>query len=329
VTGDCLAAVSRSGWPRSIARLVLAASLLLAVSLPASAASPTSLADEAGPIDIGGRKILVECRGTGSPTVVLIAGYRNNGEIWTVEPAPGRTAVFSGVAKFTRVCAYDRPGTLLDQTHLSRSDPVPMPRAAEDIASELHVVLAKMEASLSKPGTGGPPYVLVGHSLGGLFARLYAGLYPNEVAGLVLVDAYPESMTRHLGPAQWAAYTEIAKAPIPGLDYPALELVDFDKASAVMSTASAAQPLKKLPLFVISRGKPVALPRDVPQAFSPQAFEQAWRIGQDELAGLLPDARHMVASESDHYVQIAQPELVVDAVRAVVQAVRDPTSWTR
>jgi pimeloyl-ACP methyl ester carboxylesterase len=65
----------------------------------------------------------------------------------------------------------------------------------------------------------------------------------------------------------------------------------------------------------------------VPAGFSPAAFEAAWREGQDELAALVPDAHHVIAKESDHYIQIEQPDLVIDAVRQVIEAVRDPASW--
>jgi pimeloyl-ACP methyl ester carboxylesterase len=137
-----------------------------------------------GQVEIGDRKLYLTCKGTGTPTVILVSGYRNNAEIWTTPPTSGVTAVFEAVAKFTRVCAYDRPGTILDATHLSRSDTVPMPRSAEAVVFELHdlATAAKLEG----------PYVLVAHSLGGLFARLYAAIYPGEVAGLVLVDSWYE-----------------------------------------------------------------------------------------------------------------------------------------
>ncbi len=82
-------------------------------------------------------------------------------------------------------------------------------------------------------------------------------------------------------------------------------------------------------LFVISRSEPVQLPPNVPSAFSPTAFEAAWREGQARLAALLPDARHEIATESDHYLQIEQPALVIEAIRAVVEAVRDPGTWRR
>ena len=78
----------------------------------------------AGLIDIGaGRKMYLECSGSGSPTVILESGYRNDADIWSAELEPGMSPVFSQVARFTRVCAYDRPGTFLDPDHLGRSTP--------------------------------------------------------------------------------------------------------------------------------------------------------------------------------------------------------------
>jgi pimeloyl-ACP methyl ester carboxylesterase len=169
--------------------------------------------------------------------------------------------------------------------------------------------------------------VLVAHSLGGLFARLYASTYPNSVAGLVLIDAWPEAMPKLLGPEQWQE--KLSDPPPPGLEtYRELEAIDFGAASERMVEAASHQPLFGIPLFVLSSAKPVALPPNVPAAFSPSAFEAAWHKGQDELAALEPDAKHVVATESDHYIQIEQPDLVVEAVRAVVDAVHDRASWS-
>jgi pimeloyl-ACP methyl ester carboxylesterase len=311
-------------WQTKPCRAFVSIALLGVVLLVAATAAqaepgPTS-GDFAGPVDVDGRKLYLECKGTGSPTVILISGYRNNAEIWTTPPEPGITPVFAAVAGFTRVCTYDRPGTILDATHLSRSDPVPMPHTAEAVASELHDLLdaANIEG----------PYVLVAHSLGGLFARLYASTYQDDIAGLVLVDAWPEAMPKLLGPEQWAAYVTLSDPAPPGLEsYRDLESIDFAAASERMAQEAAQSPLYGIPLFVLSRAKSVALPPNVPAGFSQAGFEAAWRKGQDELAALLPDARHVTATESDHYIQIEQPDLVIDAVRAVVEAVRDPASW--
>ena len=97
--------------------------------------------------------------------------------------------VLPGVAEFTRVCAYDRPGTYAsigEDDFVSRSDPIAQPRTAPEVVADLHALLQAAEI----PG----PYVLAAHSLGGLFARLYASTYPDEVVGLVLVDAYSERL---------------------------------------------------------------------------------------------------------------------------------------
>src|SRR5256886_1209107 len=95
-----------------------------------SAPVPAS-GDFAGLVEIGGgRKMYLECRGAGSPTVILESGYRNDAEIWSTPLELGMSSVFPQVAKFTRACAYDRPGTLLDANHFSRSTPVRMPRTA-------------------------------------------------------------------------------------------------------------------------------------------------------------------------------------------------------
>src|SRR5687767_3714509 len=118
--------------------------LLLSGPLPAEAqpatpatASPIATSgDVARLVDIGGgREMYLTCRGEGAPTVILESGYPNNADIWdtiALGPDADETAVFPGVASFTRVCAYDRPGTLLDADRRGRSDPVPQPRTAAD-----------------------------------------------------------------------------------------------------------------------------------------------------------------------------------------------------
>jgi pimeloyl-ACP methyl ester carboxylesterase len=297
----------------------------------AQAASPAAAvvaaeSDFAGLVDIGGRSLYLECRGSGSPTVILEAGFRTRADVWTydlIQPKAPRTMVFPGVAAFTRVCAYDRPGTatVIDDTlRPSRSDPVSMPRTALDSVHDLHALLQAAKV----PG----PYVLVGHSYGGMLGRLYASAYPAEVVGMVLVDAFSEGLEDQMTPEQWTAYEEIFQ-PVPDAlaDYEDLEFTDLDLSASQVREASTVSPLRSLPLVVLSRGQAMLMPADLPGGLTGAGLEQAWTVEQDRLAALLPDARHLIALESEHYIQLQQPDLVIEAVREVVTAVRDPASW--
>jgi pimeloyl-ACP methyl ester carboxylesterase len=299
-----------------LARVVgLTLGALLAVHVPELQAADQAISKEtsfSGLVAIdGGRKLYLDCQGQGRPTVILEAGLRNRGDIWSVKPDQGE-AVLPAVANFTKVCAYDRPGTTLGTDQFSRSDPVPQPRTAADAIADLHDLLKAADIS--------PPYVLVGHSTGGLMIRLFASTYPGEVAGLVLVDAISEGVKAAMTPAEWAAYDRLilVQAPKQIAAYKDLETIDFDKSFGEIKSAS---PLRPMPLIVISKGKPFALPSDLPEGM-PAMVEVAWNAGQSYLAGLLPDTPHLTAAHSGHYIEIEQPQMVIDAIKHVVDEVR-------
>jgi pimeloyl-ACP methyl ester carboxylesterase len=293
--------------------------------------------DFAGLVDIGGRRLYVECRGAGSPTVLLEDGAGVGADLWSVDlikPEGSRLMVLPAVASFTRVCAYDRPGITLsvnpalhppaeagDKRFPSRSDPVPMPRTAGDIVTDLHALL--------KAANIQGPYVLVGHSFGGLVARLYTSAYPDEVVGLVLVDAAQEetypAWEALLGPSGWAELMRPTQQPPEGQeDYRDFERLNIEGSVAQGRQARANRPLRTLPLAVLTHGRPFeALASNWPR----DAFERMWLGMQRDLASLVPNARFTIAGQSGHAIQQDQPALVTEAIRQVVSGVRNPDTW--
>lgn len=291
---------------------------------PASAGSATV---KRGPAESGlrkrvaihdGRKLFIACRGSGSPTVVLEAGTGDLARVWSLPPfGPGR-AVLPAVSRFTRVCVYDRPGTYLLPDQFSRSDPVAMPRTALDIVLDLRALLHAAHV----PG----PYVLAGHSFGGMVARLYATAYPREIAGLVSIDAQNEEFAaaykKFLSPEQYLAAV-LDPAPPPGLeDYPGIERLVLEASAAQMRQTQVDTPLRRMPFVVLSHSRDLPNPFGFPPDWPIEALEHAFQQSQDDLADLLPNARHVIAKRSGHYIQLDQPRLVTREIRWVVRSSR-------
>ena len=307
------------------ARILLLLVLLVTALDPPSAPAADS-GDFAGLVDIGGgRKMYLDCRGTGSPAVVLVAGLRGSAEDWNIAAKPG-SIVFPEVTKFTRACAYDRPGTPVGEKP-SRSDPVPQPTSAASGVADLH-------ALLSAAGETGP-YVLVAHSYGGLIGRLYASTYPDQIAGLVLVDVLSEGLQDAELPEQWAIQRKLIEGDVSEgvAEYPALETIEVDRS---FDQLRAAPPLRRMPLIVLSAdrgwGPQVpsmiasgALPADVPPDFG-YVTDAAQKQAQAWLATLVQNAQHITDTNSGHEIHKEQPQLVVDAIRQVVDALRSG-SW--
>jgi pimeloyl-ACP methyl ester carboxylesterase len=266
-----------------------------------------------------GRRLFLECRGKGSPTVILEAGLRNDADVWTELAAPGQTVtVFGSLTRRTRVCAYDRPGTVsADGSGRSRSDPVRMPRATgalvADLAALLHAARLK------------PPYVLVGHSTGGLVVRQYTSTHPRRVAGLVLVDAIPETMATDLPISSWNSYNAnyLIAPPAPIADYADLEYVDFQASFAQMRRVGV-RPPRRIPMIVLSKGQSFGIPGSLGNQ-----VDAAWVRGQRYLASLQRGTPRIVARHSGHYIQLEQPRLVTNSARRVIRAVRAGRSSLR
>lgn len=277
-------------------------------------------------IDVSGRKMHIDCTGEGSPTVVLDSGLGDTYISWRKVQPP--------IAKFTRVCSYDREG-------LGYSDSSSQPRTSRVIAEELHGLLQAAQIA--------PPYVLVGHSMGGFDVRLYASLYRSEVAGMVLVDSSHPDQENRLPPevrkmeGGWRREAELLEYAMPiGVprllgfcdEEPIVRAADCNFNSARETVAeikalhesasetAATPPLGDIPLAVLSHDpdKPSAeLPADLAKPTN-----EVWEKMQEDLARLSTRATQTIARNSAHYIQIDRPDVVVDAVNRVVTQAREP-----
>jgi pimeloyl-ACP methyl ester carboxylesterase len=266
----------------------------------------------------------LECRGSGSPTVVFVSGRSDRADIWSTLAHPGQrgSAVLPGAAQFTRVCAYDRPGTVTitgERVEASRSTPVPQPTTAANGVADLHAMLT----AANVPG----PYVLVAHSWGGMIARLYAADYPNKVAGLVLVDILTELLYDGLTPKQRAWWVSLNSNYSPDLDRYHQEKTSFLPSFQSLRTAP---PLRHIPVVILVADdrdfnlKPYAakglVPPGIPLDFGPVIFK-THIAGQMKLAERL-HAKLILNTNAGHYIHTEQPQLVIDAIRYVVDRVR-------
>lgn len=291
--------------------------------------SPTTVAptegDASGLVDVGdGRQIYAECRGQGSPTVVLIAGKGNGAQDWMdiLDPAdpaheapgddlpfggdlhPSDDAVLPRVAQFTRVCTYDRPGIRVgDEVTTPRQQPHTVDLDVDD----LHALLG----ALGEEG----PYVLVSHSYGGVIANLYARTYPDEVGGLVMVDTVTPRMADVVSPAKLANWHEANAMTSPEVREGVLLIDAFDR-------INAAPALPDVPAIVLSADEPWRLDLLPPEAVTDDmvSFDD-WLASLDLLASDL-DAVHITETNSGHDIYLYNPALVVDAIRTVVDDVR-------
>ncbi len=291
-------------------------------------------------VDIGGRSLNIHCSGEGSPTVVLDSGRGIPGYSWVL--------VQPHIANTTAACWYDRAG-------LGWSDPAPDSRSSDAVAKDLHQLLG--HAGIP------PPYVLVGHSMGGFNVRVYHRFYPDEVAGLVLVDARQEDMeTRipdmpqslealcpgcprwplalaakalgHLG--IWRLWSLIADHPPAGIAPEAWRtLTSLRTRPNAMAAAVREHSGRANDREMRAGGDLGRLPLLVLTAG--RSFADSRRVRADQLASVQQDwvqlqgelarrstrGRQVVVANSGHMIPFDAPQAVTDAVRDVVRTVRD------
>jgi len=167
------------------------------------------------------------------------------------------------------------------------------------------------------------PYLLVGHSLGGLIVRLYAGLHPEEVVGLVLLDSsHPDQLdrertvflTRRSGESE-SVQAFRAESLNPN---PARHIEGIDLQASVTQVRMAPIP-SGLPIIVVSRGKPSDWPDDFPDDLVAD-LEHVWRDLQIDLLQLSGVSKHLIATQSSHFIHLDEPEFVVEAIRSAIAA---------
>ena len=223
-------------------------------------------------------------------------------------------AVQAEVAGITRVCSYDRP-----DAPGTASDPVAEPRTAQQVVDDLHALLAAA-------GEAGP-YVLVGHSLGGLYVQLYAYQHPEEVAGLVLVDPTPETFASELVALTIATYGTPAATPDATETARSPQTRAEEASYAQMRQARATGTLPPVPLIVLTHGR-APDPATRPAGWPIAEEERIFRVLHAELAALVPSGRHVIVEGSGHDLPKERPEVVVEAIAAVVMGARDPATWS-
>jgi pimeloyl-ACP methyl ester carboxylesterase len=263
-------------------------------------------------VDIGGRSLHIYCMGEGSPPVVIDVGFADSSTNWHT--------IQEQLAQDTRVCTYERAG-------YGQSDPGPEPRHSQQVAGELKMLLenAGIEA----------PYVLVGHSLGGLNMQVFADLYPDLVAGAVLLDPAPLGFITgerfpelyQMAEQETAGLLAVAENARGATDPEEKARASFYQTLAsehdMMMAESgeqvaAIESFGDMPLIVLASAKPNPTFGD-----SAEDFQQFWNQQSQALAAKSAKGAYILAEESGHNLHADVPDLVLDAVRQMVQEARE------
>jgi pimeloyl-ACP methyl ester carboxylesterase len=328
---------------------ILLGLLVLLVALPAAGAIYQAVAtvrDKAAYpapgqlVDVGGFKLHINCRGAsraGSATVVAESGAGGTSLDWSL--------VQADLAQTTRVCSYDRAG-------FGWSAAAPSPRTSQQIVTELYALLHN---------AGIPaPYVLVGHSVGGLHVQLYASQYPDDVAGLVLLDPTPAAYLARLTAEERRAAgppTVLLRTLQFVHPFGLLRLLDFGPWKTGMPLERMAPDLQRAvkavsfqPGFVTAlNAEGMAVETNLAQAVVAKPFradiplivlvrglvigpvdqDAGGKAANAALAQRGTNGRVVVAETSGHYIQFERPDLVIAAVRDVVEAARTGQPLTR
>ena len=273
-----------------------------AIAIDEAPAEPLATAGaHSGLFEVDGRQLFLSCVGQGEPTVVLVGGLTSD---WTeVQQAASAT---------TRVCSYDKPNVLG-----SRSEHAPTPRDSAGMADEL--------AALLDAAAVPDPYVIVGHSDGGMVAQLFAAVHPDQIAAIVLVDsAHEDQDLRAAELARSQLPAEEAEALIAGMTATLPRLVDPEQLDYALSreqlrASRTTSPLPAVPMAVLVHGLPL---EDVPPQLA-ELYEPIWQQMQREVAALVPGASYQVVADATHDIHGDRPDVVANTIIDILAAARD------
>jgi hypothetical protein len=240
-------------------------------------------------IDVGGYRLEARVKGTGNPAVVFESGFTGGTLLyWKLQDR---------IAEHTQTLVYERAG-------LGRSDPGPQPRTAEQMARDLHALLAALNIR--------PPVVLVGHSAGGLFMRVFAHDYPTEVAAMVFIDPATEASyerMRQSSPTDWQTM---------GTKQPEGIRRQWAALPASLDEARSAWPLPPIPCVIITATKPLG-----EWGLKSREDMEAWAKEHQALLARLPSTTitHIILPQADH-VSVLQEPAVTKAILDTVDRVR-------
>ena len=236
---------------------------------------------------INGETLEYVIAGSGNPAIVLINGSGG--------PIEGWHKVLEPLATLSMVFAYDRPGVGGSSKPLT-------PQTGDVMVDSLRALLCHAKVA--------PPYILVGHSLGGLIVNLYARLYPTEISGIVLLDATPPEdisvMAKHETIVQ-----RLLKRVID-IVFGKNEFAETRHVSRTVELINQAAAFPSVPLIVVTGGKPAMSWATAPAARNARAQHQR------QLAALSPTGKQVIAKQSGHFPQFSEPDVVVEAVREVM-----------
>ena len=302
-------------------RIVLWTGATVVVTVAATAGmqallSRLSLRDNPPPgrlVELDDRQVHVHCAGEGSPTVILEAGLPGNSLAWM--------SVFSEIAALTRVCSYDRPG-------YGWSEPASSPRTADTIVQELRMLLQAADIK--------PPYVLVGHSFGGLLMQLYATRFPSDFEGVVLVDSsHPDQAHRTLDLGEIEGIARVLKVlgplgfarlllPVPAGDpdsrNSSVRQLEKDLLMSNRTLRAASTEMYGLRQSLRQVADSSVRFGDKPLVILTEGRQRAdfWHRMQEDLGRLSTNSEWRVVEGAGHFIQHDRPAVVVEAVRDVI-----------